>query len=191
MPHYAANITGHGWRKLLRHPARLTYRIHTLPPVPPVLRFIQQHAGIDDREAYGTLNMGAGFALFVAAGRGRARAWRSRAAQGVDGLGRRRASRPAPKQLLIEPLGLAFAATTCTCAPEPAGPPQGACGRGRRRCVKGRLLCLPLTASSALRLGARTRPAARRRRCGSPPERRQRGPRGGPACLHRDACALL
>ncbi len=65
--HYAANITGHGWRKLLRHPRRLSYRIHTVPPVPPVLRFIQQQAGHDDAEAYGTLNMGAGFALYVAA----------------------------------------------------------------------------------------------------------------------------
>ena len=65
--HYAANITGHGWRKLMRHPGAFTYRFHTLPPVPPVLRFIQQHAGHDDREAYSTLNMGAGFALFVAA----------------------------------------------------------------------------------------------------------------------------
>ena len=63
--HYAANITGHGWRKLLRHPKPLAYRIHTVPPVPPVLRFIQQQAGQDDAEAYGTLNMGAGFALYV------------------------------------------------------------------------------------------------------------------------------
>jgi phosphoribosylformylglycinamidine cyclo-ligase len=67
--HYAANITGHGWRKLLRHPKTLGYRIHTLPPVPPVLRFIQQQAAMDDAEAYGTLNMGAGFALFVPADR--------------------------------------------------------------------------------------------------------------------------
>lgn len=65
--HYAANITGHGWRKLLRHPKALTYRVHTVPPVPPVLRFIAGHAGHDAEEAYGTLNMGAGFALFVAA----------------------------------------------------------------------------------------------------------------------------
>ncbi len=65
--HYAANITGHGWRKLLRHPKRLSYRIHTVPPVPPVLRFVRQQAGHDDAEAYGTLNMGAGFALYVAA----------------------------------------------------------------------------------------------------------------------------
>jgi len=63
--HYAANITGHGWRKLLRHPKALSYRIHTVPPVPAVLRFMQQQAGHDDAEAYGTLNMGAGFALYV------------------------------------------------------------------------------------------------------------------------------
>ena len=32
--HYASNITGHGWRKLLRHPKPLRYRVHTLPAVP-------------------------------------------------------------------------------------------------------------------------------------------------------------
>jgi phosphoribosylformylglycinamidine cyclo-ligase len=67
IPTYCANITGHGWRKLLRHPAQYTYRIHTIPEVPAVLKFIQEHAGQDNREAYSTLNMGAGFALFVPA----------------------------------------------------------------------------------------------------------------------------
>jgi len=67
VPHYAVNVTGHGWRKLMRHPGAFTYRIRVVPPVPPVLRFMQQQAAIDDREAYGNLNMGAGFALFVAA----------------------------------------------------------------------------------------------------------------------------
>ncbi len=66
-PHYCANITGHGWRKLLRHPSALTYRIHTVPPKTAVLDFIQRQAGQDDREAYSTLNMGAGFAIFVRA----------------------------------------------------------------------------------------------------------------------------
>ncbi len=66
-PHYASNITGHGWRKLLRHPKPLRYRIERLPAVPEVLRFIQREARLDDHEAYGTLNMGAGFALYVAA----------------------------------------------------------------------------------------------------------------------------
>src|SRR4051794_12428431 len=65
--HYSANITGHGWRKLLRHPKAFPSRTTTVPPVPPVLKFIQQHARHDDREAYSTLNMGAGFALFLPA----------------------------------------------------------------------------------------------------------------------------
>lgn len=67
VPHYSVNVTGHGWRKLMRHPGAFTYRMRAVPAVPPVLAFIQQHAAIDDREAYGNLNMGAGFALFVPA----------------------------------------------------------------------------------------------------------------------------
>ncbi|MBP6902945.1 MAG: phosphoribosylformylglycinamidine cyclo-ligase [Burkholderiaceae bacterium] len=106
VPHYCANITGHGWRKLLRHPATFTYRIHTLPPVPPVLKFIQQHAQHDDREAYSTLNMGAGFALFVAAD---AAERVVQIAQGL-GIGARIAGQveAGPKQLLIEPIGVRF-----------------------------------------------------------------------------------
>ncbi|WP_127997587.1 AIR synthase-related protein [Piscinibacter defluvii] len=106
VPHYCANITGHGWRKLLRHPAALTYRIDAIPPVPPVLRFIQQHARQDDHEAYGTLNMGAGFALFVAAEQAPACVEIARA-QGVEALvaGRVEAG---PKRLIIGPLGLEY-----------------------------------------------------------------------------------
>ena len=64
-PHYAVNITGHGWRKLMRSREKLTYRIARVPPVPPVLAFMQREAALDARAAYGSLNMGAGFALFV------------------------------------------------------------------------------------------------------------------------------
>ena len=64
---YAVNVTGHGWRKLMRHPAQFSYRIHRLPEVPAVLSFIQKEAGLDARAAYGTFNMGAGFAVFVPA----------------------------------------------------------------------------------------------------------------------------
>ena len=63
--HYCANITGHGWRKLMRHPAPFTYRIDSLPAVPTVLRHIQRHAALDAEQAYSTFNMGAGFAVFV------------------------------------------------------------------------------------------------------------------------------
>ncbi|MBL8304128.1 MAG: phosphoribosylformylglycinamidine cyclo-ligase [Ideonella sp.] len=106
-PHYCANITGHGWRKLLRHPAAFTYRIERVPPVPPVLRFIQQQAGQDDQEAYGTLNMGAGFALFVAAGDAHRTVEIARS-QGIDAIvaGRLEAG---PKRLIVEPLGLSWA----------------------------------------------------------------------------------
>lgn len=106
VPHYAANITGHGWRKLLRHPASLSYRIHTVPPVTPVLKFIQRHAQQDDQEAYGTLNMGAGFALFVAAGDAQRTVEVARA-HGVDALvaGEVEAG---PKKLRIEPLDVEF-----------------------------------------------------------------------------------
>ncbi|MEO7854779.1 MAG: AIR synthase-related protein [Rubrivivax sp.] len=106
VPHYCSNITGHGWRKLLRHPKALQYRVHTLPTVPPVLRFIQQQCAMDDHEAYGTLNMGAGFALFVPAQDLQATldcaaaldmpAWHA----GEVEVG--------SKQLLIEPLGVRY-----------------------------------------------------------------------------------
>jgi phosphoribosylformylglycinamidine cyclo-ligase len=104
--HYAANITGHGWRKLLRHPGRFTYRIHTVPPVPPVLAFIAREAGHDAAEAYGTLNMGAGFALFVAAADA-ARVLEVAAGCGVPAwvAGSVEAG---PKRLLVEPLALQF-----------------------------------------------------------------------------------
>jgi phosphoribosylformylglycinamidine cyclo-ligase len=62
---YAVNVTGHGWRKLMRHRAELTYRIRRLPEVPAVLKFLQREAGLDARGAYATFNMGAGFAVFV------------------------------------------------------------------------------------------------------------------------------
>jgi phosphoribosylformylglycinamidine cyclo-ligase len=105
-PHYCANITGHGWRKLLRHPSQLTYRIHTVPPKTAVLEFIQKQAGQDDREAYSTLNMGAGFAIFVKAEDAERTAQVARdcgVAAWVAGT-----VEAGEKQLLIEPLNIRF-----------------------------------------------------------------------------------
>jgi phosphoribosylformylglycinamidine cyclo-ligase len=62
---YGVNITGHGWRKLMRLNEPFTYYIHTLPKELPIFAFMQKHNPVDDREMYGTYNMGAGFALFV------------------------------------------------------------------------------------------------------------------------------
>ncbi len=104
--HYSANITGHGWRKLLRHPGELTYRIHTLPPVPAVLRFMQKHCNLDDREAYSTLNMGAGFALFVPPEQA------AQVVQVAEGCGVKAwhagQVEAGAKRLFIEPLGIEF-----------------------------------------------------------------------------------
>jgi phosphoribosylformylglycinamidine cyclo-ligase len=63
--HYAVNVTGHGWRKLMRATQPFAYVVDTLPVLPPIFRFMQAHGPIDDAEAYGNLNMGAGFALYV------------------------------------------------------------------------------------------------------------------------------
>ena len=63
--HYAANITGHGWRKLMRHREPFVYVIETLPPVPKIFTFMQKHGEVSDAQAYETWNMGAGFALFL------------------------------------------------------------------------------------------------------------------------------
>ncbi|KAF7598101.1 MAG: phosphoribosylformylglycinamidine cyclo-ligase [Candidatus Dactylopiibacterium carminicum] len=108
VPHYSANVTGHGWRKIMRHAKELTYRFHTLPDVPPVLSFIQQHAAIDDREAYGSLNMGAGFAFFVAAEQAD-EVVRIAHEQGVAAWNAG-VVESGPKQVVIEPLQLTFAA---------------------------------------------------------------------------------
>ncbi len=107
-PRYCANVTGHGWRKLMRHPGKFTYRMHTVPTVPRVLDFIVEQAALGPDEAYGTLNMGAGFALFVA---------NSQVPDLLEVC--KRAGMPAllagrveegPKQVIIEPLDVVFGA---------------------------------------------------------------------------------
>ena len=90
----------------MRHPAQFTYRIRQLADVPTVLSFIQKEAGLDAREAYGTFNMGAGFAVFVPAeDADRAVAVARKA--GVDAwvAGSVEAG---PRRLVIEPLDLEY-----------------------------------------------------------------------------------
>jgi len=108
IPHYCANVTGHGWRKLLRHPKALTYRITAVPDKTPVLAFMQQACQLDDHEAYGTLNMGAGFALYVKADQAEQTVSIAQSL-GISALvaGRVEAG---PKQVIIEPLGVTYGA---------------------------------------------------------------------------------
>lgn len=63
--HYMVNITGHGWRKLMRANRNFSYVVEVLPQPQPVFKFIQEQSKNDDKEMYGNFNMGAGFAIFV------------------------------------------------------------------------------------------------------------------------------
>ena len=63
---YAAHITGHGWRKIMRLDEPFVYRMTQLPAVHPVFQFIMNNGPVDIREAYATFNMGIGFAAYVA-----------------------------------------------------------------------------------------------------------------------------
>ena len=67
---YMTHVTGHGLRKLMRPANALTYRITALPDVPPVLDFLVERLAMDARAAFGTFNMGAGFAVYCDAGGG-------------------------------------------------------------------------------------------------------------------------
>jgi hypothetical protein len=107
---YAVNVTGHGWRKLMRATQSFTYVIETLPTQLPIFDFLQKHGPVDDAEAYGNLNMGAGFALYVA---------ETQAAQVIDvakKLGLRAFVaghiEDGDKKVVIKPKGLVYAADT-------------------------------------------------------------------------------
>lgn len=63
--HYGINITGHGWRKLMRLRTPFTYVIEKVPEPQPIFRFIQKHGKVELREMYANFNMGAGFALIL------------------------------------------------------------------------------------------------------------------------------
>jgi phosphoribosylformylglycinamidine cyclo-ligase len=103
---YLSHVTGHGLRKLMRARHDLTYRIDALPEVPTVLAFLIDALGMGPREAYGTFNMGAGFAIYC----------RPEAADGVVsaatdvGLSAIKAGtvEEGPKSVILEPIGVAF-----------------------------------------------------------------------------------
>jgi phosphoribosylformylglycinamidine cyclo-ligase len=104
---YLSHITGHGLLKLMRRPQQLTYRIVELPPVPEVLAFMVEQLQLDDRAAYSTLNMGAGYAVYCAAGAGGQVVELARAA-GLHALVAG-SVQEGPRRVLLEPLGVEYA----------------------------------------------------------------------------------
>lgn len=103
---YLSHITGHGFRKLMRANAHFTYRITEVPPVPEVLRFMVDKADMTTSDAYGTFNMGAGFAVMCrpsatdevlsVAKRCGFEAWRSGTVEAGE------------RKVVIEPLGVTY-----------------------------------------------------------------------------------
>ena len=63
---YGVNVTGHGWRKIMRYAGSdFTYVIQQIPDPQPTFRHIALHGEIDMREMYATYNMGIGFVVIV------------------------------------------------------------------------------------------------------------------------------
>jgi phosphoribosylformylglycinamidine cyclo-ligase len=103
---YASHITGHGLRKIMRANQPLTYRLTSLLPVPTVLQYLADTLELSPRDAYGTLNMGNGFALFCPVGRGAQVAEVCRASGHVAELCG--VVETGARQVVLEPLGLSY-----------------------------------------------------------------------------------
>lgn len=113
---YYSHITGHGLLKLMRPERDFTYRISKLPPVPEALTFLAEQAELDGHAAYSTLNMGCGYAVYVAAGEGESVAETARDL-GFDALvaGKVEAG---PRQVIVEPVGVTFGTDELDLAPD-------------------------------------------------------------------------
>ncbi len=114
--HYLSHVTGHGFLKLMRPRRELSYRIRQLPEVPEVLSFLSEQAGLSPHEAYSTMNMGAGFAVYCAAGQGES-VTRLAGDLGLDahvaGL-----VENGPRRVVLEPVGVEFESAELDLAPE-------------------------------------------------------------------------
>ncbi|HSW37522.1 MAG TPA: AIR synthase-related protein [Candidatus Saccharimonadales bacterium] len=106
--HYLSNITGHGWRKLMRAEPAFTYRLSNIPPVAEIFNFIAEQADNDESEMYGNYNMGAGYAVYLPAEQAhivlkiaKLRGLRAWIAGKVEA---------GPKQVIIEPKHITFKA---------------------------------------------------------------------------------
>jgi len=109
--HYAVNITGHGWRKLMRATQPFAYVIDHIPIPHPVFSFIQERGPVDDQEAYGNLNMGAGFALYVEE-RDVEKVLAIAQALGMSALRAGVIESSKVKRVIIRPLGLEYLGST-------------------------------------------------------------------------------
>jgi phosphoribosylformylglycinamidine cyclo-ligase len=113
---YMSHLTGHGFLKLMRPTHDLSYRITQLLPVPEVLGFLAEKAGMTPKVAYSTFNMGHGFAIYCGDGSG---------AQIVDSAAKKGLKaivagcvEPGERGIVIEPLGVAFGSDELRLGPD-------------------------------------------------------------------------
>ncbi len=108
--HYLSNITGHGWRKIMRADRELNYIIEQIPAPQPIFDFIQEKSQNSDEEMYSNYNMGAGYAVFVAA-EDAGKVQTAAAKLGFKSwlAGKVKAG---PKQVMIKPKKITFSADT-------------------------------------------------------------------------------
>jgi phosphoribosylformylglycinamidine cyclo-ligase len=113
---YMSHLTGHGFLKLMRPSHDLTYRINRLLPVPEVLDFLVDRAGMTPRVAYSTFNMGNGFAIYCTEGSGQ-QVVEFAAKKGLAAViaGRVEAG---TRRVLIEPLGIEFGSDELRLGPD-------------------------------------------------------------------------
>lgn len=65
--HYISNITGHGFRKIMRARGRFTYVIEKILKPHVLFDFLQTHANLTDYEMYEEFNMGMDYAIYIPA----------------------------------------------------------------------------------------------------------------------------
>lgn len=106
---YAVNVTGHGWRKLMRHNGNFSYIIEEIPIPGPIFDFIQKNGPVDDQEAYGNFNMGAGFVLYVRP-EDAPKVFKIARQQGMDALVAGHIEASPTKKVVIQPKNITFEA---------------------------------------------------------------------------------
>lgn len=115
--HYLSHITGHGILKLMRPRRELTYRITDLPPVPEVLSFLVEQTTMEPAAAYSTFNMGCGFAVYCAPGKGETvvtQATQLGLAAHLGGV-----VEEGPRRVILSDLDLVFESRHLDLAPQP------------------------------------------------------------------------
>lgn len=107
--HYTVNVTGHGWRKLMRLDAEMSYIVDQVPDPHEEFRIIQEAMHQTPRQMYETFNMAMGFAIYAPASSGETiiRAAKKHGLEGTREIGH---IENGPRRVVISPLDLEWSA---------------------------------------------------------------------------------